>query len=212
MQEPRFINPSNNPVRVRDPQGNVRLVRPYRELAAFSWRKEEDCIAVGAHYANFPGLLAPFPEPEQAAPAAQAVQAGAQAGVAAVAPKGRFRGTGDVVRPDGSVKNEGDQDTATAPDPDAADGTEDERDELDGGEGDAEPEHDLADDDEDRPLEDLPGMTAVLAAALRAAGYETVLSLADCQTKTKLKKLGKVSGVDDAQALVDAAHKLLDWD
>jgi len=211
MTEPRFINPGDQPVHVRDPQGHTRVVRPFRELAVFGWRKPEDCICVGAHYANFPGLLAPFPEPEQApAPVAQAArepQAGAE--LATTAPTGRYRATGDVVRPDGTVKTDSprpagqDRVGATAEPSEPVEADDEPGEEAgDGHEG---------DEQQDRPLEDVPGVNKVLASALRKAGYRTAVALADCQDDAALAKLGKVRGVRDARALAEAAQDLLGW-
>lgn len=58
-------------------------------------------------------------------------------------------------------------------------------------------------------------MTKSLARELRIAGYETVVALAECQTKAKLKKLAKVEGVGSvevAESLVSASHTLLGWE
>lgn len=212
--DPRFINPGDHPVHVRDPQGHQRVVRPYRELTAFSWRTEQDCVCVGQHYANFPGLLIPFPEPEQKpapAPADPAAAAGAHAGLTAGA--GRYKATGDVLRPDGTIKKDGEaepaEDASGAGDS-AAEPAEGDDDVGDGADPDASDSQD--DVQQDRPLEDVPGVTKILAKQLRAAGYATALSLAEAQDQKALTKLGKVKGVKDASALVDAAQTLLGWE
>lgn len=213
---PRFINPGDHPVHVRDPQGHQRVVRPFRELATFSWRTEADCICVGEHYASFPGLLTPFPEPEQKpAPVAQAAAApaaGADAGLQAGA--GRYKATGDVVRPDGSIKTDG----VAAPAADAPGAVDPAADSVEGDDAEsgseAEPDAPEGQDDvqPDRPLEDVPGVSKILAKQLRSAGYATALSLAEAQDEKALAKLGKVKGVKDASALVEAAQTLLGWE
>lgn len=207
----RFVNLGIHPIQVRDADGHGRTVRPFRELQAFHWRKEEDCVCEGAHYAKFPGLLSPFPDDADSdKPSAPAV--------AAKALPGRFKGTGDVLRPDGTVKKDVvDPTTAVPPAPSApvdpvsepvvkADDTADEDadDEVVGEDGE--------DIDEDRPLEDVPGVTPALAAALTTAGFTSALKLAECQSASRLKKLGKVKGVKNAGELADAAQTLLGWE
>jgi hypothetical protein len=212
--DPRFINPGDHPVNVRDPHGHQRVVRPFRELASFSWRTEQDCICVGQHYASFPGLLIPFPESEQKLAPVQAdpaPAAGADAGL--TAGTGRYKATGDVLRPDGTIKKDGE--AAAAPDvPGAGDPAADPAEGDDEGGGDAEPDAPAGQDDvqQDRPLEDVPGVSKLLAKQLRAAGYETAHALAEAQDKNALAKLGKVKGVKDASALVEAAQTLLGWE
>jgi hypothetical protein len=212
---PRFINPGDHPVNVRDPQGHQRVVRPFRELTAFSWRTEDDCVCVGEHYASFPGILVPFPEPEQKpAPAAQAdpaAAAGADVGLQAGA--GRYKATGDVLSPDGTIKKDGD--AASAADaPGAGDPAADPAEGRDESEGGADPDAPESQDDiqQDRPLEDVPGVSRALAKQLRAAGYDSAFALANVQDEKALAKLGKVKGVKDAEALVDAAQTLLGWE
>lgn len=212
MTEPKFVNLDSHPVMVRDPQGHARTVRPFRELAAFHWRTEEDCVCVGAHYAKFPGLLSPFPEPEQAAaPAAQAAPEAGGAGLSAQAATGRYKATGDVLRPDGSIKQDN-------PDRDDAAGAERDADvdeAVDGEERDEpqdDPEVDAEDEQQDRPLEDVQGVSKPLATALRKAGFKTAAALAGCQDEKSLAKLGKVKGVRDAADLVEAAQTLLGWE
>jgi hypothetical protein len=212
--DPRFINPGDHPVNVRDPQGHQRVVRPFRELTAFSWRTEQDCICVGQHYASFPGLLIPFPETEQKPEPAQAdpaPAAGADAGLQAGT--GRYKATGDVLRPDGTIKKDGEA-QAAADVPGAGDPAADPAAGENESSGDAEPDAPEGQDDvqPDRPLEDVPGVSKILAKQLRAAGYATALSLAEAQDQKALAKLGKVKGVKDASALVDAAQTLLGWE
>lgn len=211
---PRFINPGDHPINVRDPEGHQRVVRPFRELAAFSWRTEQDCICVGQHYASFPGLLIPFPEPEQKPAPVQAdpvAAAGANAGL--TAGTGRYKATGDVLRPDGTIKKDGEAEAA----PDASGAGDAAADPVEGDDesgDDAEPDAPESQDDiqQDRPLEDVPGVSKILAKQLRAAGYATALSLAEAQDQKALTKLGKVKGVKDASALVEAAQTLLGWE
>lgn len=217
--EPRFVNLAAHPVQVRDAAGHEHTVRPFRELAAYHWRKDVDCICVGQHYAKFQGLLAPFPEPEQpAAPPAQADPVGAGLGIGAAASTGTYKATGDVLRPDGTVKKD-DQDTGASASAEAAGDSEPVDPEPVDEVGDAQAadeqeagESDASDVDEDRPLEDVPGVTKALAAALRKAGYKTAVDLANCQTPVRLTKLGKVKGVKDADALAAAAQDLLGWE
>lgn len=167
---------------------------------------------VGAHYANFPGLLEPFPDDAQVvvppAPVASPVEPPEEpvdnpSGVAAQASPGRYKATGDVLRPDGTIKKDGDDAPSPSPGGDQPE------------EPQAEPEvardGDEEDDDEDRPLEDIPGVSKKLASALRKAGYASAYAVANCQTKAKLKKLGSVSGVEDAAKLAEAAQDLLGW-
>lgn len=210
MTEPKFVNLDSHPITVRDPQGHQRTVRPFRELAAFHWRTEEDCVCVGAHYAKFPGLLSPFPEPEQqAAQPAQAVVGGA--GLAAAAQTGRYKATGDVLRPDGSIKKDAqDRDDAAGAQRDAE--PDEAVDGEDGNESEDPASSDEEDEQQDRPLEDVPGVSKVLAAALRKAGYASAVALANVQDEKSLAKLGKVKGVRDPGTLVDAAQTLLGWE
>lgn len=215
MSEPRFINTSSHPVYVNDPNGHQVIVRPYRELTQFHWRKEEECVMVGAHYANFPGLLEPFPaESVVAAPPAPVVDVpqgvDASAGVGAQASPGRYKATGDVLRPDGSIKKDGEDLADSVAVEGQDDGKQDEP-AVDDADGQDDHQDDEPDDDEDRPLEDVPGVTKKLASALRKAGYASALKLAECQTKPRLKKLAAVPGVVDATKLAEAAQDLLGW-
>jgi hypothetical protein len=210
MTEPKFVNLDSQPITVRDPSGHMRIVRPFRELAVFHWRTEEDCVCVGQHYAKFPGLLSPFPEPEQKA--AQPVQAAAGgAGVAAAAQTGRYKATGDVLRPDGSIKKDAEaRDDAAGSQVDA--GRDEEVDGEDGNESEDAAEGGEEDEQQDRPLEDVPGVSKALAVALRKAGYASAVALANVQDEKSLAKLSKVKGVKDAGTLVDAAQTLLGWE
>lgn len=188
----KFINQNPFPVNVTRPDGKTRIVRPYRELQAFSWRTPEDCICEGAHYAKFPGLLEPFRDPADSAPAATPTGenvGGSVVGAAAV--KGRFTGTGDVISPGGAIKKDapvGDQPPAGA----AAD--------ADG---------DGQDDILDAALEDVPGVGPKTADALRANGYATARSLAVVEGDDGLAALAAVPFVRNVRQLIEAARNLL---
>ncbi len=192
----KFINQNPHPVNVTRPDGSPRVVRPFRELQAFGWRTAEDCICEGPHYARFPGLLEPFREPDdanpQASPAAPAVTAVAgDAVVGSPALSGRFRASGDVVRPDGSVRKDAPEGNVATPGPDAdADG-------------------DGQDDDFDAPLENVRGVGPKVADALRANGYKTARDLARVEGDDAMAALAAVPFVRNCRLLVESARQLL---
>lgn len=204
-KEPRFVNLGDQPVYVNHRDGHQIVVRPFREMT-FDWRKPEDCICVGEHYRQFVGILVPHPEDAKSAtktePAVPVATAGV-AGVAAKAAGGRYRITGDVVGADGKVKTDD-------PPPTPADGepvdSDDDQEEA------VEPEAAGENDDEDRPLEDVPSVTKALAKKLITAGFKSADALAQCQTATKVKKLAKAVGDKDlAEKIIGEAQDLLGY-
>lgn len=198
--QPRFVNLGTMPVNVTTEQGSQRTVRPFRELQAMPWRTEQDCICVGNHYRNFPGLLEPFPGDEtQPTPS----------GVQAQASSFRFRLSGEVIRASEAIVEAADAaDAAAASTSDA---------EVAASEPVAQADTPVKSDEspEQDKLEYVAGMTAELAASLRDHGYATIAQLADCQSAAELRELAQVPGVKTvkfATKLAESAQDFLGWE
>lgn len=212
MTEPRFINPHDYVVYVNRPDGHQIVVRPFRELGVLVGRQEKDCVVVGEHYRQF-GQLAPFPEPE---PVASSEGEGGS-DLAAMAGQGGFRGTGDVISPDGTVRTDADgegeggevvEPDAEVEDEDPAAVTE-EDDEVE----DEEDEEGVPDDAD---LEDVDGVGPKLAEQLKEFGLESAAGLAELQEDDDPQKLADacdgIKGAAHAERLILAAQTLLGYE
>lgn len=215
MTEPRFINPHDRLIYVNRPDGHQIVVRPFRELGVLVGRQEKDCVVEGEHYRQF-SQLAPFPEPEPVA----ASEGEGGSDLAAMAGKGGFSGSGDVIAPDGTVRSDadGEDPDGEVVEPDAevedADPASVIDDEVEDDDGDAEDEDDAVDDDAD--LEDVDGVGPKLAEQLRAIGVETASDLAEKQDDGDAQELADacdgIKGAAHAERLILAAQTLLGYE
>lgn len=207
----RYVNPNSFDVHIPIPGKRTKLVCPVRELEA-GLRKEEDCVVEGEYFANFPGLLVPFPGADAQGPrTARDLDPMDPSDVALAArmASGKFTGSGEVLDANGNPKVENQAappatEAATEPgseDPESGDDSED-------GEDD-EVEY------EDLDLTDVTGIGAKLAESLTEHGITTAAQLADYQTERQLERLLTIPGVrgmNHAKNLVTSAQTALGWE